>query len=142
MLHGAPVATFDLDLVHSREPANVQRLLAALETLEARYRVPGHRHRRPEESHLASPGHQLLMTRYGPLDLLGVIGAGRDYRALLPRTVRMRIGERLTVRLLDLAALIEIKQETAGEKDKAVMPVLQRTLEEKLKRRGLGVSRT
>jgi len=136
VLHGAPVATFDLDVVHSRDPENIMRLQAALRALEARYRVPGHRHRRPDESHLASAGHQLLMTRYGPLDLLGAIGAGRDYGALLAHTVRMRIGAGLNVRLLDLPTLIEIKQETGGDKDKAVLAILRRTLEEKRKRRG------
>jgi len=40
VLHGAPITTFDLDLVHSRDPENVQRMLAALEILEARYRTP------------------------------------------------------------------------------------------------------
>jgi hypothetical protein len=131
VLHGAPVATFDLDVVHSHDPANIHRLLGALRALEARYRLAGRRNRAPDESHLASPGHQLLITRYGPLDLLGSIGAGRDYQALIAHTVRMRIGPRLTVRLLDLPTLIEIKQETAGEKDKAVLPILRSTLEEK-----------
>lgn len=136
VLHGAPLTTFDLDVVHSREPANLRRLLAALEELEARYRMPGRRRLRLAGSHLASAGHQLLMTRYGPLDLSGAIGAGRDYGALLPRTVLLRIGPRLRVRLLDLEALIEIKEETGAAKDKAVLPLLRRTLEERRKRSG------
>jgi hypothetical protein len=134
VLHGAPVATFDLDVVHSRDSANIRRLLAALRVLEARYRVTGHRNRSPDESHLASPRHQLRLTRYGPLDLLDSIGAGRDYQALFAHTVRIRIGTRLTVRLLDLPTLIEIKQEMAGEKDKAILPILLRTLQEKQRR--------
>lgn len=135
VLHGAPVTTFDLDVVHSRDPANIRRLLAALRVLEAHYRMGGRRNRGPDESHLASAGHQLLLTRYGPLDLLGSIGAGHDYQALLTHTVQFRIGSRLTVRALDLPTLIDVKQETAGEKDKAVLPILRRTLEEKLRRR-------
>jgi hypothetical protein len=74
------------------------------------------------------------LTRYGPLDLLGSIGAGRDYQALLAHTVRIRIGPRLTVRLLDLPTLFEIKQEMAGEKDKAVLPILLRTLQQQRRR--------
>ena len=31
VLHGAPVTTFDLDLVHSRSQDNLNRLLSALE---------------------------------------------------------------------------------------------------------------
>lgn len=136
VLHGAPLTTFDLDVVHSREPANIRRLLAALEELEAGYRTPGRRRLRPAESHLASAGHQLLMTRYGPLDLSGAIGAGRDYGALLPHTALLRIRPRFRVRLLDLEALIEIEEETGAAKDKAVLPLLRRTLEESRKQSG------
>ena len=34
-VQGPPIATFDLDVVHSRHPANVERLLAALDILSA-----------------------------------------------------------------------------------------------------------
>lgn len=34
VLHGAPIATFDLDWVHSRHPDNIQLPMAALEALE------------------------------------------------------------------------------------------------------------
>ncbi len=133
VLHGAPVATLDLDLVHSREPGNLDRLLAALAALDARYRDPGQRELKPGRSHLASAGHQLLITRHGPLDLLGAIGRGHDYADLLPETVELRIGSGIAVRVLDLPALIRVKQETASEKDRAVLPILRRTLEEKLR---------
>ena len=33
VLHGAPVSTFDLGLVHSRTPDNIDRLMSALESL-------------------------------------------------------------------------------------------------------------
>ncbi len=35
VLHGAPVTTFDLDVVHARNRENVLRLISALEELEA-----------------------------------------------------------------------------------------------------------
>ena len=35
VLHGAPVMTFDLDVVHHRTPGNIARLQAALEALDA-----------------------------------------------------------------------------------------------------------
>jgi len=44
VLHGAPVTTFDLDLVHSRSSDNLARLLSALKELDAYYRGrEGHR---------------------------------------------------------------------------------------------------
>jgi hypothetical protein len=40
VLQGASLSTFDLDIVHSMEqPANITRLLAALEDLDACYRA-------------------------------------------------------------------------------------------------------
>ena len=132
VLHGAPIATFDLDLVHSRHPDNIQRLMAALETLEAHYRT--RKDLKPDVSHLSSPGHQLLLTCFGPLDILGEIGKGRGYDDLLRDSVEMDVGPETTIRLLSLEALIQTKQETARDKDNAVLAVLRRTFEEKSKR--------
>ncbi|MEK7408096.1 MAG: hypothetical protein AAB225_23740, partial [Acidobacteriota bacterium] len=85
---------------------------------------------KPGPSHLSSPGHQLMMTRYGPLDLLGAVGKGHDYARLLDHAVEMRAGAGVRIRVLDLATLIQVKEETAGEKDRAILPILRRTLEE------------
>ena len=38
-LQGAPILTLDLDIVHRRNPGNVDRLLKAPESLEASYRT-------------------------------------------------------------------------------------------------------
>ncbi|MBI3695423.1 MAG: hypothetical protein HY238_11380 [Acidobacteria bacterium] len=131
VLHGAPLSTFHLDLVHSRKPDNIHRLLTALDALDAHSRIQPERKARPGVSHLSSPGPQLLMTRFGPLDLLGTIGAGREYKDLEEHTIEMRVDRGIKVRVLKLDSLIRIKSETAGEKDKAALPLLRRTLEEK-----------
>jgi hypothetical protein len=128
-LHGSPVLTFDLDIVHSRAPENIGRLMAALQSLEAHYRLGGKRRLAPGPTHLASEGHQLLMTTSGPLDVLGAIGKGRTYEDLLPHTTEVRVGKGLTLRLLDLDTLIETKQETGGEKDSAALAVLRQLRE-------------
>jgi hypothetical protein len=39
VLEGVPVNTFDLDVVRFREPDNIGRLLAALDSLGAAYRM-------------------------------------------------------------------------------------------------------
>jgi hypothetical protein len=134
VLHGAPVSTFDLDVVHSRQEENIVRLVAVLQELDAYYRAQPERRLTPDASHLASPGHQLLATRFGPLDLLGEIGAGRGYEDLLPESIMVRAGEQVLVRVLNLETLITMKEELAQEKDRAVIPVLRRTLEEKRRR--------
>lgn len=134
VLHGAPISTFDLDLVHSRKPENVDRLLAALEELDAHDRTSKSTKLKVTRAHLASAGHHLLLTEAGPLDLLGVIGHDRGYEDLLIQTIEMGVAEGLRVRVLELASLIKIKEEAAREKDQAVLAILRRTLEEKAKR--------
>ena len=76
------------------------------------------------------PGHQNLITKYGPLDLLGTIGADLGYEELIPRSTEMLIAEGVRVRILNLETLIEVKEELNGEKDRAMLPLLRRTLEE------------
>jgi hypothetical protein len=39
VINGAPVATFDLDILHRRTPENVRRLVAALTELDATFRT-------------------------------------------------------------------------------------------------------
>ena len=131
VLNGAPLITWDLDVVHSRTADNVDKLSSALAALGARSRMHGDVIVKPDRSHLSSPGHQLLITPSGPLDLLGTIGKGRGYEELLPRTTLVQIAPGLAVRVLDLETLIEVKEETGGEKDKIVLPILRATLAER-----------
>ncbi len=130
VLHGAPITTFDLDLVHSRTPGNIDRLLSALQDLDAYYRGQGDRQLRPGPTHLAAAGHQLLMTRFGPLDLLGTIGTDHGYVDLIEHTTQLSVSG-WHLRVLNLETLIELKEEVGHEKDRAVVPILKRTLEEK-----------
>lgn len=134
-LNGAPIITLDLDLVHSRASCNIPRLLTALDELDATYRDPAGRIIRPNESHLVSAGHQLLKTKFGPLDLLGTIGVNpkRVYEDLVPLS-RERMIAGIMVRILNLAALIQLKEELRQEKDLLILPVLKRTLEEQNRR--------
>ncbi len=134
-VNGAPVNTFDVDVVHTRDAANVARLLPVLEALDAVFRIQPERRLKPNASHLASSGHLNLITCHGPLDLLGTIGRDLGYRDLVPHSVELGISEGLRIRVLDLETLIAIKEELGGEKDLAVLPILRRTLEEKRKAR-------
>jgi hypothetical protein len=130
VLQAVPLSTFDLDVVHSTGSGNVTRLLDALDDLDAFYRIQPDRRLRPDATHLSSPGHQLLMTRFGPLDVLGMIGNRRSYADLLPHAPEIDAGEGLRVRVLDLETLIAVKEETGGTKDLAALPLLRRALTE------------
>lgn len=69
------------------------------------------------------------MTRFGPLDLLGTIGTDRGYVDLIEHTSELLVGG-MHLHVLDLETLIEVKEEVGHEKDRAVLPVLRRTLKE------------
>src|SRR5437773_11715590 len=69
---GAPLTTHDVDIVHSRSPENLERLLSALSAMHARYRGrPASSPLPPDRSALATTGHSLFVTDLGPLDCLG-----------------------------------------------------------------------
>jgi hypothetical protein len=61
---------------------------------------------------------------------LGEIGSGHGYDDLLHDALDLELAPGVRVHVLGLRRLIEVKRETAGEKDMAVLPVLERTLEE------------
>src|ERR1035438_5238552 len=136
VLHGAPVGTLALEIVPSRDEANVARLLRVLDAMDGIYRMQPERRLKPGAIHLSSPGHHNLITNCGPLDVLGTIGRGLGYEDLLPHTIEMETGEGVRVRVLDLATIVELKEELAGEKDLAVLPLLRRTLEQKRRESG------
>jgi hypothetical protein len=133
VLNGAPLNTYDVDIVHSREDANIHRLLPVLEDLDAIFRIQPERRLKPNASHLASAGHLNLITRYGPLDLLGTVGRNLGYLELLPLSSDLIIAPGIRIHVLGLETLIALKQELGGEKDLAMLPILRRTLEEKKK---------
>jgi hypothetical protein len=133
VLRGAPVTTADLGVVHRRDVQNVGRLLGVLGDIDAVYRHDPRR-LQPGERHLIGPGHQLLTTRYGDLDCLGTIGDGESYEDLLARAPDLRLRAGLVVHVLDLPALIALKEKAARPKDLAVLPVLRATLAESNRR--------
>ncbi len=135
VLHGAPVHTFDVDIVHSREGVNVERLLNVLESLDAMFRMQPERRIRPSLSHLAGKGHLNLITKFGPLDVLGTVGHDLDYGALLEHSSEKIIAEGIAIRVLDLETLVALKEDIGGEKDRATLHVLRRTLEQERRRR-------
>jgi hypothetical protein len=135
VLQGAPIQTYDVDIVYARNPKTIARLFDVLSSLDAIFRIQPERKLHPAISHLAGGGHLNLLTRNGPLDLLGTIGNGLHYEDLLSYSSEMYIGESLKIQVLNLEKLIQLKEELGGEKDTAVLPVLRQTLQESKKHR-------
>ncbi|MCC7541124.1 MAG: hypothetical protein IT379_33205 [Deltaproteobacteria bacterium] len=130
VLQGAPTTTIDLDILYLLSEENVERLLAALEEIDAEFRgdLAGRR-LRPNTSHLASPGHKLLRTRLGQLDALGTIEEATRYEDVADDVIRLEVGG-LSIEVLGLARLIVAKERAGRPKDLAVLPLLRATLDE------------
>jgi len=127
VLQGAPAVTLDLDVVYSLNPENIDRLLAALNEIDAHFRNDDRRIP-PNRSHLESRGHKLLETTFGDLDVLATIDDDVSYDALVPDTVSLTVAE-LSIRVLSLVRLIAVKERAGRPKDLAVLPLLRSTLE-------------
>jgi len=127
VLEGAPVSTFDLDIVVRQTSENQGRLLAALLDLNARYRDPAGRHILPV-GHLATMRIHRLMTDFGALDVLETIGHGLAYPDLIGQTIDYEV-EGLHIQTLRLEIVILSKEQAGRDKDKAVLPILHRTLQ-------------
>ena len=129
VIQGAPVTTFDLDALIRIGDENAERLTAALEELDARFRE----HEsgiKPTKEDLLAGGHLLLLTRAGPLDLLGFIGDQNRYEDLLPLSteISMSLG---SIRVLDLEELIRQKKESDRPKDRAMLDLLEEALRQR-----------
>ena len=133
VLQGAPIVTFDLDILRRRTPENVARLLGVLAHLQAVAR--GDRRRiSPNASHLAGPGHLLLETSAGDLDVLGTIEEATGFDDLVDDTIEIDLAG-VRVRVLELSRVIRAKEHAGRPKDLAVLPVLRATLEQIKKHR-------
>lgn len=123
LLHGAPIATRDLDIVPSRAPANLDRLSAALTELGSIFREPGPRVLPVTRDHLEGGGQLLLRTNLGPLDVLLRLHEGEDYDVLAPEAERFEVDGR-TFRVVALERLIAVKTAANRERDRLVVPLL------------------
>jgi hypothetical protein len=135
VLHGAPIVTRDLDIVHRKTPENIAKLLALLLSLDAYCRSDlANRRLPPTSGALSGHGHLNLATKFGPLDVLCELAEGEDYDALLPDTELSTEGA-IELRLVGLPRLIAVKARTGRAKDRMTIPILIATLEEREKRK-------
>jgi hypothetical protein len=127
VMAGAPLATFDLDLVFRRDEENLDRLLAALAELGAIYRDPAGRRILPSRERLMSMRLHLLDTPFGGLDLLTTIGPDLGYEDLLASATTVMVRGR-PIRVLALQKVIATKEFANRPKDRAVLGLLRETL--------------
>ena len=134
--HGAIRATSDVDVVYSRDPENIARLVAALAPLKPYLRgaPPG----LPFTWDAATVARGLnftLTTSAGDLDLLGEITLGGTYQDLLPHSTLVRVFD-LECRCLSLERLIAVKRAAGRSKDWESIAELEALLEERDRQEG------
>ena len=120
-LHGAPVTTLDFDFMFRNTRANLKKLHAIAGELGARLYVP----------YELSGGMLRMQTEdYNLLvDFLSAIAGIRTFEGLRKRAKRVRVGD-TEVLIASLADIIKSKKAAGRAKDKAVLPILEQTLEE------------
>jgi hypothetical protein len=137
VLQGAPVVTFDLDVVHRRTSENVDRLLEWLSSRGAFHRFDlANRRLPPTREQLLGTGHVNLETTLGKIDFLCELAPGEGFDEIAGDAISVTIGPAV-VRVLGLARLIAVKVRANRAKDRAALPVLLATLDEQKRRGGV-----
>lgn len=136
VIGGAPIVTQDVDVLRANTPENVERLLGALEELDAVFRGDARR-LRPNASHLTGPGHLLLATKLGVLDLLGSVEDSTSYEDLLGDSSWIDL-DGFSVRVLSLPRLLEIKRKLKRPKDQLMATQIEAVIDEQRREREQG----
>jgi predicted nucleotidyltransferase len=115
--HGSERSTQDIDLVYSREAANLERLAQAIGPLKPRPRdYPDGLPFIWDAQTLLNGCNFTLKTTAGALDLLGEIDDRYDFMSLVPHAQEATFGE-ARLRIVSLDKLIEMKRYANREKD-------------------------
>jgi hypothetical protein len=124
-VHGSARATFDIDVVYDRSPANIDRLVRALAPLEPYLR--GAPRGLPFVLDVPTVTRGLnftLETALGDLDLLGEVTGGGRYADLLPHTEAVSLFGS-SCRCVTLNKLIELKRAAGRPKDNEILAELE-----------------
>jgi predicted nucleotidyltransferase len=129
-LHGSAHATYDLDVVYSREPQNLDRLIRALASLHPYLRgAPAGLPFRWDTDTLKSGLNFTLTTDLGSFDALGEVTGGGRYEDLLPHTIEIQAFG-ITCRSVTLRKLIQLKRAAGRPRDLNAIAELEALLEE------------
>jgi hypothetical protein len=128
VIHGSSLATRDVDVVPSRQPANLDRLARALRRMNAKIRTSdGGVPARIDARFLAQMPLMLnLVTDQGDVDLTfapsGPLAGFDEWRE---GAVRVEIADGVEVTIAALADIIESKRAADRPKDRAALPILE-----------------
>lgn len=129
ILQGSPLTMGGVDVVYLASEENCRRLAEALDEMDASYADPAGRRILPDAARLASVRVHLTNTSCGRVDLMRTVGNDLAYRNLIGRTRVLEVAE-LEIRVLELEAIIETKEQADRPKDRYQLPFLRQLLAE------------
>lgn len=135
VLHGDVGVTVDLDIAPARDPDNLDRLAAALRSLDARIRLDEAPESLPFDcsaGFLRNLGPDALLnltTRAGALDLSFTPTGTGGYPDLKRDAVAMEAADGVSVLVASLADVIRSKNAADREKDRQALPRLRELLD-------------
>lgn len=132
VIHGSPYVTVDVDVVPERTEGNLRRLSDSLRAMHARVWTSAEAEGPPFDHDAASIGGSSvwnLVTDHGRLDVTFTPSGTSGYEDLERDAVRLEILG-VEVDVASLADVIRSKEAAGREKDRLVLPVLRRLLDE------------
>jgi predicted nucleotidyltransferase len=129
IIHGPARATFDVDLLYSRDEQNIERLANSLAPYNAYLReAPPGLPFAWDAKTIRNGLNLTLTTDLGDIDLLGDVG-GETYQTLLPHSFDVEAFG-VHFKCIDLPTLIRIKEAAGRRKDLEAIAELRVLLEE------------
>jgi hypothetical protein len=129
---GSPTVTNDVDICYDRDPANLQRLAAALAELHARLRgVDDEVPFLLDAVTLAKGQNFTFTTDLGPLDVLGLPAGVKDFNELAVNAATFDLGDGVVVQVCELDDLIRMKRAAGRPKDRIELEILTAVREER-----------
>jgi hypothetical protein len=127
-------ATFDVDLVYSRNDENIQRVANAFAPHNPYLRdAPSGLRFAWDARTIRSGLNFTLATSLGDVDLFGELAGGDTYQDLLPHSVEVE-AFRVRFKCIDLPTLIRIKEAAGRPRDREAVAELRVLLEERQKK--------
>jgi len=121
-LHGAPVSTIDIDFVFRKTPANLQKLKRIAEGLQGVLLRP---------YYPVSDLYRLVRDDDGlQVDFMGTIHGMKSFEGLRSRAIRVEF-DGYPLLVADLTDIIKSKRAAGRPRDRAVLEILEQTLDEK-----------
>ena len=123
-LQGAPVTTLDFDFMFRKTPSNLKKLKVLSRRLSGRIMTP---------YYPASNLYRLTVDERGiQLDFMSTLHGIRSFEGLRSRAVKVSFGGH-SLRVADLRDIIRSKKALGRPKDRAVLEILEKTLDERQK---------